>query len=58
MVTPFLECSFFFIFIFFFFLLFVLAGNEDMQKKKKKKKISDEFEMRPDRTTDYRVSCP
>ena len=31
---------------------FILAGNEDMHK------ISDEFEFRPDRTTDYRVSCP
>ena len=31
---------------------FILAGNEDMHK------ISDEFEFRPDRTTDYEVSCP
>ena len=30
----------------------VLAGNEDMHK------IWDEFEFRPDRTTDYGVSCP
>ena len=33
-------------------ILFVLAGNEDMHK------ISDELEFRPDRTTDYGVSCP
>ena len=33
-------------------ILFILAGNEDMHI------ISDEFEFRPDRTTDYRVSCP
>ena len=33
-------------------ILFVLAGNEDRHK------ISDEFEFRPDRTTDYGVSCP
>ena len=33
-------------------ILFVFAGNEDMHK------ISDEFEFRPDRTTDYGVSCP
>ena len=32
-------------------ILFILAGNEDMHK------ISNEFEFRPDRTTDYRVSC-
>ena len=32
--------------------LFKLEGNEDMLQ------ISDEFEFRPDRTTDYRVSCP
>ena len=30
----------------------MLAGNEDMHK------ISDEFEFRPVRTTDYGVSCP
>ena len=35
-----------------FGLLVILAGNEDMHK------ISDEFEFQPDRTTDYRVSCP
>ena len=33
-------------------ILFILAGNEDMHK------IADEFEFRPDRTTDYEVSCP
>ena len=33
-------------------ILFILAGNEDMHK------ISDEFEFRPDWTTDYGVSCP
>ena len=33
-------------------IFFILAGNEEMHK------ISDEFEFRPDRTTDYGVSCP
>ena len=33
-------------------ILFKLAGNEDMHN------ILDEFEFRPDQTTDYRVSCP
>ena len=32
--------------------LFILEGNEDMLE------ISDEFEFWPNRTTDYRVSCP
>ena len=32
--------------------LVILAGNEDMHK------ISDKFEFRPVRTTDYEVSCP
>ena len=32
-------------------ILFKLAGNEDMHN------ILDEFEFRPDRTTDYGVSC-
>ena len=32
-------------------ILFILEGNEEMHK------ISDDFEFRPDRTTDYRVSC-
>ena len=31
---------------------FKLAGNEDMHN------ILDEFEFRPDLTTDYGVSCP
>ena len=33
-------------------VLLILAGNEDMHK------ISDKFEFRSDRTTDYGVSCP
>ena len=33
-------------------ILFKLAGNEDMHN------ILDEFGFRPDRTTDYGVSCP
>ena len=33
-------------------ILFKLAGNEDMHN------ILDEFEFRPDVTTDYGVSCP
>ena len=33
-------------------ILFKFAGNEDMHN------ILDEFEFRPDLTTDYRVSCP
>ena len=33
-------------------ILFILAGNKDMHK------ILDEFEFRPDRTTDYWVRCP
>ena len=33
-------------------ILFILAGNEDIHKN------SDEYEFRPDRTTDYGVSCP
>ena len=33
-------------------ILFILADNEDMHK------ILDEFKFRPDRTTDYGVSCP
>ena len=32
-------------------ILFKLTGNEDMHN------IVDEFEFRPDRTTDYGVSC-
>ena len=33
-------------------ILFKLAGNEDMHN------VLDEFEFRPDLTTDYGVSCP
>ena len=33
-------------------ILFILAGIEDMHKS------LDEFELRPDPTTDYGVSCP
>ena len=33
-------------------IFFKLAGNEDMHN------ILDDFEFRPDRTTDYGVSCP
>ena len=33
-------------------IFFKLAGNKDMHN------IMDEFEFRPDRTTDYSVSCP
>ena len=33
-------------------ILFKLSSNEDMRN------ISDEFEFRPDQTTDYGVSCP
>ena len=33
-------------------ILFKFAGNEDMHN------ILDEFEFRPDQTTDYGVSCP
>ena len=33
-------------------ILFKLAGNEDMHN------ILDEFDFRPDLTTDYGVSCP
>ena len=33
-------------------ILFNLAGNEDRHN------ILDEFEFRPDLTTDYEVSCP
>ena len=36
----------------FYLILFILASNEDMYK------ISDEFEFRPDRTSDYGVGCP
>ena len=33
-------------------ILFILAGNDDMHES------LDEFEIWPDSTTDYRVSCP
>ena len=33
-------------------ILFILAGNDDMHES------FDEFEIWPDLTTDYRVSCP
>ena len=33
-------------------VLFILAGNDDMHER------SEEFEFRPDRTTDCGVSCP
>ena len=33
-------------------ILFILACNKDIHKS------FDEFEFRPDHTTDYRVSCP
>ena len=38
--------------LFYIRSFFILAGNEDMHK------LSDEFEFRPDRTTDCGVSCP
>ena len=37
---------------FFYQILFILASNEDRHKS------LDEFEFRPDPTTDYGVSCP
>ena len=36
----------------FYLILFILAGNDDMHES------SEEFEIRPDLTTDCRVSCP
>ena len=36
----------------FYLILFILAGNDDMHKS------SEEFEIRPDPTTDCGVSCP
>ena len=39
-------------FFFFYPILFIFAGNEEMHN------ISDEFEFRPDQTTDYGVRCP
>ena len=38
--------------LFFDLILFILAGNDDMHES------SDEFEFRPDWTTDCGVSCP
>ena len=37
---------------FFDRILFILAGNDDIHKS------LDEFEIQPDLTLDYRVSCP
>ena len=36
----------------FYPILFILAGNDDMHKS------SEEFEIKPDPTTDCGVSCP
>ena len=36
----------------FYPILFILAGNDDMHES------SEEFEIRPDPTTDCGVSCP
>ena len=36
----------------FYPILFILAGNDDMHES------SEEFKIRPDRTTDCGVSCP
>ena len=33
-------------------ILFILAGNDDIHRS------LEEFEIRPDPTTDHRVSCP
>ena len=38
--------------LFFYPILFILAGNDDMHES------SEEFEIRPDPTTDCGVSCP
>ena len=38
--------------LFFYPILFILAGNDDMHES------SEEFETRPDLTTDCGVSCP
>ena len=45
------RCLHFFSAVFHSFL-FIFAGNDDMHES------SDEFEFRPDWTTDCRVSCP
>ena len=44
MSSRYLEC--------FYRTLFILAGNDDMHES------FDEFEIWPDSTTDYGVSCP
>ena len=36
----------------FLWVIFILAGNDDMHES------SEEFEIRPDLTTDCGVSCP
>ena len=36
----------------FYPILFILAGNDDMHES------LEEFEIQPDPTTDYGVSCP
>ena len=38
--------------LFFYLILFILAGNDDMHES------LEEFEIRPDPTTDCKVSCP
>ena len=45
------QCLHFFLVVFYLFLS-ILAGNNDMYES------SDEFEFRPDWTTDCGVSCP
>ena len=45
------QCLHFFLAV-FHPILFILADNDDMHES------SDEFEFRPDRTTDCGVSCP
>ena len=52
MLPLFLVCFLFCFFVCLFFnsILFILAGNKDMHQ------ISDDFEIRPDPTTDSGVS--
>ena len=45
------QCLHFFLVVFYLFLS-ILAGNNDMYES------SDEFDFRPDFTTDCGVSCP
>ena len=45
------QCCHFFSAV-FYPILFILAGNDDMHES------SEEFEFRPDPTTDCGVSCP